>query len=524
MSTLLRGGQVHSRAVRGATALLVEGDVVAWLGTEDGADQLSATETVQLDGAWVAPAFVDAHVHATATGLALTGLDLSGATSLADALDALAAHAAARPGDAVLLGTGWDEAGWPERRAPTAIELDRATGGRATYLARADLHSAVANAALGGAGLVRLDEHHAVRARALASVGPAQTRDAQRATRARAAALGVGCLHEMGGPEVSSADDLAGLLTLAAEEGGPEVLAWWGELGGHATAAALGAQPGGDLFLDGSLGSHTAALSQPYRDLGADDEAPCGVLRHDLEAITAHVVAATRAGQQAGFHAIGDAALDTVLRAMERAAEQLGLAAVVHARHRLEHAELLDSGLIARCARLGAVASVQPAFDARWAEGMYVDRLGAARAARTNPFAALVAAGVPLALGSDAPVTPLDPWGALRAATRPAADPAHALSGRAAFAAHTRGGWRAARLDGGELAPGSDATFAVWQTAGELVVVAPDSRVAGWSTDPRSGTPGLPALHTPDGPAPDPLCLRTVVRGRTIHQLEGAPA
>ena len=93
--------------------------------------------------------------------------------------------------------------------------------------------------------------------------------------------------------------------------------------------------------------------------------------------------------------------------------------------------------------------------------------------------------------------------------------PGYGLSAPAAFSAHTRGGWRAARAEGdgsGQLAPGCPATFAVWQLPGDLVVTPPDARVAGWSTDPRSGVAGLPDLD-----APDPVCLRTVVRGKTIH-------
>ncbi len=142
---------------------------------------------------------------------------------------------------------------------------------------------------------------------------------------------------------------------------------------------------------------------------------------------------------------------------------------------------------------------------------MYVARLGAERAATMNPFAALAAAGVPLALGSDAPVTPLDPWGTVRAAVRHRT-PGSGLSARAAFSAHTRGGWRAARVeDAGELAPGAPATFAVWRLPGELVVQTPDSRVSAWSTDPRSGVAGLPDLD-----APDPVCTLTVVGGRQV--------
>jgi predicted amidohydrolase YtcJ len=164
------------------------------------------------------------------------------------------------------------------------------------------------------------------------------------------------------------------------------------------------------------------------------------------------------------------------------------------------------------------VASVQPAFDARWGgpDGMYVQRLGAERARGMNPYAALAAAGVPLALGSDAPVTPLDPWGGVRAAVLHRT-PGSGLSARAAFSAHTRGGWRAARVDGsGDLAPGAPATFAVWDLSGELVVQVPDERVAGWSTDPRAGVAGLPDLG-----GPDPLCRTTVVRGQTVHDQAG---
>jgi predicted amidohydrolase YtcJ len=140
---------------------------------------------------------------------------------------------------------------------------------------------------------------------------------------------------------------------------------------------------------------------------------------------------------------------------------------------------------------------------------MYAQRLGRDRALAMNPFAALSAAGVALALGSDSPVTPLDPWGTIRAAVhhRTAGS---GISARAAFSAHTRGGWRAARRDDeGELVPGAPATFAIWQVEGELLVQAPDDRVSGWSTDPRAGVSGLPDLD-----AGDPVCLRTVVRGR----------
>ncbi|HET6634940.1 MAG TPA: amidohydrolase [Streptomyces sp.] len=529
-TVLLRRGEVHSPADPFATAMVVEGDRVAWVGSEGAADSFAdgVDETVDLDGALVTPAFTDAHVHATSTGLALTGLDLSAATSPADALARVRAHAEARPGDRVLLGTGWDQAAWTEQRPPSRRELDEAAGGRPLYLSRVDVHSALATTALldltpgvadlpgfhGDAPLTG-DAHHAVRAVAHGALTARQRTEAQRATRRHAASLGIGSLHECAGPEISGEDDLTGLLALAAQEPGPRVTGYWAELATTRAQAArvreLGAAgAAGDLFADGSLGSHTAALNAPYAD--ADHH---GTAQLDAAAVAAHVAACTEAGVQAGFHAIGDAALDAVAEGVRAAADRVGAARLRAARHRIEHAEMLSEAALATFAEHALTASVQPAFDAAWGgeEGMYAQRLGAGRAATLNPYAAMLRAGVPLAMGSDSPVTPLDPWGTLRAAAFHRT-PGHRISVRAAFTAHTRGGWRAVgRDDAGVLVPGAPADYAVWST-GALIVQAPDDRVANWSTDPRSGTPGLPDL-TPGRPLP--LCLRTVVAGRTVY-------
>ncbi|MEV8552825.1 amidohydrolase [Streptomyces glaucescens] len=524
-TVLLRRGEVHSPADPFATAMVVEHGQVAWVGSEGAADAFAdgVDEVIDLDGALVTPAFTDAHVHATATGLALTGLDLSAARDLGRALELVREFAAARPHDRVLLGHGWDAARWPGGRPPTRAELDEATGGRPLYLSRIDVHSAVVTTALldltpglgpVGDGPLTDDAHHAVRATALSAVTPAQRTEAQRAALAHAASLGIGSVHECGGPEISSEDDFTGLLRLAAEEPGPRVVGYWAEqdVDKARELGALGAA--GDLFVDGALGSHTACLHEPYADA-----AHTGTAHLDAAAVAAHVVACTEAGLQAGFHAIGDAAVSTVVAGVRAAAEKVGLARVRAARHRVEHAEMLTPETVAAFAELGLTASVQPAFDALWggAEGMYAQRLGAERARTLNPFAALLRAGVPLALGSDSPVTPLDPWGTVRAAAFHRT-PEHRVSVRAAFTAHTRGGWRAVgRDDAGLLVPGAPADYAVWRT-GALVVQAPDDRVARWSTDPRSGTPGLPDL-TPGGELP--VCLRTVVGGRTVFVRPG---
>ncbi|MFF3335803.1 amidohydrolase [Streptomyces sp. NPDC002888] len=532
-TVLLRRGEVHSPADPFATAMVVERGQVAWVGSEGAADAFAdgVDEVIDLDGALVTPAFTDAHVHTTATGLALAGLDLSDAPSLDAALARVRDFAAARPQDRVLLGHGWDAARWPGGRPPTRAELDEATGGRPLYLSRIDVHSAVVTTALldmtpglgtpdGPPGAPDADgpltrgAHHAVRASAFAAVTTQQRTEAQRAALAHAASLGIGSVHECAGPQISSEDDFTGLLRLAADEPGPRVVGYWAERNVR-KARELGASgAAGDLFVDGALGSHTACLHEPYAD--ADHS---GTAYLDAAEVAAHVVACTEEGLQAGFHAIGDAAVTAVVEGVRAAADKVGLARIRAARHRVEHAEMLTPDTVAAFAELGLTASVQPAFDALWGgeDGMYAQRLGAARARTLNPFAALLRAGVPLAFGSDSPVTPLDPWGTVRAAAFHRT-PEHRVSVRAAFTAHTRGGWRAVgRDDAGALVPGAPADYAVWRTDA-LVVQAPDDRVARWSTDPRSGTPGLPDLT----PGHDlPVCLRTVVGGRTVFVRPG---
>jgi predicted amidohydrolase YtcJ len=486
--------------VGGPAAVLVRDGAVAWVGPSEAAGP--ADEIVDLGGALLTPAFVDAHVHATSTGLALRGLDLTATASLAEALDRVE-RAARTSGGRPLLGHGWDETRWPERRPPTLSELDRASYGSVVYLSRVDVHSAVVSSALLAAtpaardlpgfspsGHLTRDAHHAVRRAARDTMTAGQRRDYQWTTLTRGPVLGIGAIHELAGPDLSGTDDLLGLLALAGERPAPVVLPYWGEPGpsGVDTARELGALgAAGDLFADGSIGSHTACFTEPYADAPSERGHPY----LSADEVREHVVLCTRAGLQGGFHAIGDGAVTAVAEGMAAAAAEVGEDAFRAAGHRVEHLELVPPAASGTLGRLGVVASVQPAFDALWGgdRGLYTDRLGVARSLASNPLARLAASGMPLAFGSDAPVTPLAPWEGVRAAVLHHA-PESRVDAAAAFAAHTAGGWAAAHRPGGTLTAGAPAYLAVWDTD-----------------------------RFPDLTGPPPRCIRTVASGRTIWEV-----
>ncbi|BBY16180.1 amidohydrolase [Mycolicibacterium litorale] len=529
MTTLLLNGRVHSPAQPDATALAVRDGTVAWLGSDDvGRAQFPQAEIVDLDGAFVAPAFVDSHVHLTATGLSLIGLDLRHAGSLRECLDLLEQYVRTHPGG-VIWGHGWDESGWPEPVAPSTEDIDAVVGPHAAYLARVDVHSAVASSALrdlvpglaDAAGYhpqrpLTADAHHRVRAAARAGLTAAQRGQARRAALDAAAAHGVVAVHECAGPEIGGLDDW---LDLRRTEHGVQIFGYWGEAATDAAHARdlldrTGAHGlAGDLFVDGALGSRTAWLSRPY----ADAPGECGNTYLDEDAVATHLSACTEAGITAGFHVIGDAAVGAVVSALAGVVARFGAPAVARCGHRLEHLEMVTAEQAAQLGAWGVIASMQPHFDALWGgpAGMYARRLGSDRAAGLNPFALLASQGVPLAFGSDSPVTSMDPWSSVRAASHHQT-PGSAISLRAAFAAATRGAWRAAGVrDGvtGTLVPGAPASYAVWEADG-FEVSAPADSVQRWSTDPRSRVPALPRLSPGD---PLPRCRQTVHRGVVIH-------
>ena len=523
---LLVNAEVYSPSDPFATALMIDDGEITWVGDDAGARVHTdlAHRVVDLEGAFLAPGFVDSHVHATSTGLRLEGLDLSDTRDAQDILDAVEKRAMESP-TGVIYGHGWDETMWSDRGLPSRSQIDQAARGQHVYMSRIDVHSALVSTSLvdrcsgvdgvagfSSDGAVSQNAHHRIREFAFEQISAQARRDAQLATLSLAASRGVVALHEMGGPTIGGAEDLRTLLALAADNAGPKVEGYWGQLaseGGIELARELGASGvGGDLFVDGSLGSHTAALDQPYCD-AADTHGVLYLSKHD---IADHLVEATRAGYQAGFHVIGDAACAAVAAGFRRAADILGEQMLRARRHRLEHAEMLSDADIATVIDLGACVSMQPIFDALWGvpEGMYTQRLGRERAGSMNRFATIMAAGGHLALNSDSPVTPIDPWSIVRAATNHTAVEER-MTARAAFGAATRGGWRAiGDSRAGVISVGAPAHLAAWRVA-ERDVHVPDNRVAGWSTDPRSGTPGLPVL-THDLPE----CLATWVDGQVV--------
>ncbi len=509
--------------------MAVRDGTVVWLGSDDvGRAQFSDAQVVDLDGGFVAPAFVDSHVHLTATGLALVGLDLRAATSVRHCMQLIAEYAKAHP-EGPIWGHGWDESGWPEPTPPSTDDLDGVVGDRPAYLARVDVHSAAASTALrqlapdlpAANGFDRqrpltADAHHLVRAAARDRLTREQRAGARAAALDSAAANGIVAVHECAGPQIGGIDDWQDLRATAH---GVEIAGYWGEAVTDRAQAedlveATGARGlAGDLFVDGALGSRTAWLHEPY----ADAPEGCGNTYLDPDAITAHLRACTEAGITAGFHVIGDAAVSAVVASLQHVVDQLGAQAVAHCGHRLEHLEMVAPEQAARLGAWGVIASMQPNFDALWGgtDGMYAMRLGRDRGVRLNPLALLASQGVPLAFGSDSPVTSMNPWATIRAATLHRT-PESAVSMRAAFSAATRGAWRAGGIrDGvtGTLVPGAPASYAVWETD-ELEVIAPDNAVQRWSTDPRSRVPGLPRLGADD---PLPRCVQTVHRGAVIH-------
>jgi predicted amidohydrolase YtcJ len=508
------GGRVYAPRHPGATAVVTDGDVISFVGGDDTARRSAPGQTeVDLRGRLLTPAFVDAHVHLIQTGQAMAGLPLHDARSRDDAVQRVAAYARHNPDARIIIGHGWDERSWPDPLPPTRTELDRAAGGVAVYLARVDVHSAVVSTTLldrlpgvsetlgyRADGLLTREAHHLCRGSLDRLFTDHQRRSAARTALRAAAAQGVATVHELGGPHLGPMEDLTRVREVASELG-MSVATYWGELATEPTiewAQRAGvAGLAGDLCVDGAIGSRTASLHEPYADAET-----CGARYLSEQQIADHVIACTRARLQAGFHCIGDDAVAAAVAGLRRAAAELGVGRIRAARHRLEHAEMISEADIATLAEFGVVASMQPAFDAAWGKPgeLYEQRLGSNRASGMNRFGTLERAGVPLAFGTDAPVTPLAGWATVQAAVQHS-QPRERMSIGSAFDAATRGAhWAAFADNAGTIEVGALANLAVWDLA--------DSGLE----EPG----GLPRLDD----VPLPICAATISAGQFICQSE----
>lgn len=460
-----------------ARALLLRGSRVVWVG--DDVDQAPPhARRLDFDGCVIGPAFVDAHAHLTATGITLSGLDLSTVGSWAEVLDAVRVFADAHTGG-VVWGHGFDPHTLPDE-PPDPQALTDAAGRRVVYLSRVDGHSALVDrrtlqmAPLARAsgverdargrptGWVFRDANHVVRRWSVGSMSHAELGRARSAAAAHAAALGIASVHEMGGPDLFGAADFD-----AWREGEwpIEIVPYWASLDVEDALRRDLRQIGGDLLLDGSLGSHTAALGSAYDDRPGVR----GRLELDDDTLVRFFVDATTAGLQAAVHAIGDAAIRQAVRCYRAAEAALpdhleGAARRLH--HRLEHAVVMPPELIDEVAELGLIVSAQPSFELAWGgpDGLYAARLGPTRAAWTGPFRALADRGVPLAFGSDSNVRPMDPWRTVYAAQHRAVEQ-HAVTRLEAVSASSLGGRFAAGQERfvGVVRAGMRADLAVWE-------------------------------------------------------------
>lgn len=489
-------------------AVLVRGSRVAWVGDDPDVAPSHAAR-LDLPGCTVGPAFVDAHVHLTPTGIVLGGLDLSHVRSGAELLEMVRVIASLHTGR-VLWGHGYDDHEFADE-LPTADQISEAAPNLAVYLSRKDGHSCVVDrqtllsAPLARAvgverdaegrptGVLKQEAHHIARRWAIGSLSESSLSEARIRSARHAVALGIGSVHEMGGPDIMGASDFDAWLTGSWPV---EVVPYWGDTDLRFVAQRDLRQTGGDLYLDGSLGSHTAALSDSY-----EDEEEIGQLYYDDADLIDFFREATLSAVQVGVHAIGDAAIRQAVRCWQAVAAELPEyleGELRRLRHRIEHMEVVPPELLDEIAELGLVASVQPAFELVWGGpgGMYETRLGSRRGSWTNPYRALADLGVALAFGSDTNVTPMDPWGAVYAAEH-RRHPEHQLTRMEAVSALCLGGRHAARQDrfAGSVRAGMRADLAVWE--GDPFA----------AEDPR---------ETP--------CVLTIVRGRVAHGEAPLPA
>jgi predicted amidohydrolase YtcJ len=461
--------------------ILVDGRHVERVGTGDPPE---ADLTIELPGTTIVPGFIDSHVHLTATGRSLTNEDVRGSTSKEELLDLVRERSAAERSPVHL--EGFDESRWERPDLPTVGELDALTA-LPVVVTRTDGHTSVVSSGVFAAvdlmgaegvevgddgrptGRLTREANKRVSAWVESSYERHRIEDFQLQAAGLAASRGVTAVHEMS-TDLSDLEVLLGhrarlpvdVSPIPATMSLPESM----ERGFLAI--------GGDLPIDGSIGSRTAALAHPY-----DDGSERGELYHDDDVLVEFFHAGHNAGLQVGVHAIGDRAIEQVLEAWERVYLALDSRERRHfraRRHRIEHFVLPSADQIERAAMLGLAVSVQPGFDRLWGQGggTYEERLGPARAMAAHPIRTMLDRGIEVGVGSDSPVTPLDPMLAI-AALESHHEPAQRLTRLEALKLHRVGSARLGHQDGkkGALEPGRHADFAAYGND-PLEVISPE--------------------------------------------------
>lgn len=456
---LLTGARIPGRS--GAVDVQLDGGTIASISPAGAAEPATDARRVDLDGRWVIPGLYDRHVHFSQWAMVSRRLDLAGADSAAAAA-ALVAASVDR-GEPEVVGFGYRDGLWAD--APSRAILDEISGDVPVVLVSADLHSCWLNSSAarrygvgdvaGESGMLREDDCFRL-VRQLDDVADDVLDGWVADAAGQAAARGVVGVtdYEMrwnrddwtrrvaGG--IRSLRVSFGVYTQHLDRAIAEGLRTGDAVPGADGLVTVG---GFKVITDGSLNTRTAWCFDPYPGRGHSEHA-YGLSTVPYDELVALMRRADAAGITPAVHAIGDQANARVLDAF----------AAVGCSGSIEHAQLLRHEDVARFAALGVIASLQPehAMDDR----DVAERYWAGRTDRAFMLAALAAAGVELALGSDAPVAPLDPWIAISAAvgrTRDGREPWHpeqAIEARAALAASTGG-------RGAEVRAGAPADLAV---------------------------------------------------------------
>ncbi len=461
-----------------ATALAAEGDRIVAVGGEDEVLQLAGpeTETIDLAGMTVLPGFIDTHVHFVATGMRLHHMmDLTGLGSVDQLLQQVRSEAEEKEAGAWILGWGFDHYALAEKRYPTRAELDAAAPDNPVFLRRRDGHSSIFNSA--GLQTLRVstdtpgynvdEAGHptgVLQARANSAANeeiaellrtPEMGREACLAAAREAVSVGITTLHALTAGEPQESEGQA--IALSREDLPVRVVEYYQTTNVDAVLDAGLPRIGGCILIDGSIGSQTAALQEPY----SDDPSTRGVLYFEGEEIEKFMHTAHSAGLQIAVHAIGDRAIEQALTAFESV---LGNEPQPERfRHRIEHFLIPTADQMDRAHQLGITPAMQPAFEHFWGgpDGLYASRLGE-RVQRTNPFRTLLDMGVVVGGGSDSLVTPMNPLlGVHSAVNHP--NPAHRLSVREAIGLFTQNGAHQAFEEGdkGSVSPGKLADMVI---------------------------------------------------------------